>query len=104
MGCDLAIHMGIHDHLVVEPVDAVVQHSPVRADLDAGHSAEDVEERQRVVDLGGDGVFPDPLINAPLSDRGRVTVTEQQPDTRAVRGLSRNVLGRSGISLMNMPT
>jgi hypothetical protein len=41
----------------------------VRADLDAGHFAEDAEERQRVVDLGGDGVFPDPLIDAPLSDR-----------------------------------
>ena len=104
MGRYLAVHVGVHDHLIVEPVDAVVQHGPVRADLDAGHSAEDAEERQRVVDLGGDGVFPDPLINAPLSDRGRVTVTEQQPDTRAVRGLSRNVLGRSGISVMNMPT
>ena len=47
MGCDLAIHMGVHDHLIVEPVDAVVQHGPVGADLDAGHSAEDAEERQR---------------------------------------------------------
>lgn len=65
MGGDLAVHVGVHDHLIVEPVDAVVQHGPVGADLDTGGCAGAVhvaargagELRDRGVAAGSPGVL-----------------------------------------------
>ena len=96
MGGDFAVHVRVDDHLIVEPVDAVVQHGAVRADLDSGRPGEAAEERQRVLDLGRDGVFPDPLIEAPLGDCRCVPVTEKQPDTGAVLALFAQCLEQAG--------
>ena len=69
-----------------------------------GVSAEDAEERQRVIDLGRDGVLADTLIDAALTDGGSVPVTEHQPDAGSIGGFLANSAGSSGFSVRNIPT
>jgi hypothetical protein len=62
----------------------LVEHGPVRRHLNARYIGERAEERERMVDLGRDGVLSDAFIEAALTDDGGLPVTENQTADRAL--------------------
>lgn len=74
--CNFTVHVWVHNHLVIEAIDAVVEHRGVRSDVDTWRTVQLAEEHQRVVDLGRDRLCADPFVDTALDHRRRVAVAK----------------------------
>src|SRR5207248_4403358 len=74
-----AVDVRIDEHVVIGPVDRVVEDRAVEAELYAGHADQRPEIDDRVADFASYRV-PDALIVASLCHLGACWIPEQDPD------------------------
>lgn len=75
---DETVDVSVHEHVIIEPVDAIVQNRPVYANMNPRRFREWPKERERVARLGRDrfgseavveqGVLNRSLVMRPLID------------------------------------
>ena len=77
-----AVDMRVDEHLVVSDVDRVVQHRPVKAELNALHRAQRPVQREGIADLGRHSVS-DAFILPAISHDLAIRISEQDAHSDA---------------------
>jgi hypothetical protein len=87
-----AVDVGVDQHVVIEPVERVVERGGVEAKLDPGSADRILQVQQAQPDPGGKAIA-DAFLLSPPTHRIRVGVPERKADLDPLLGLGGKQLG-----------